>query len=333
MDTWSHPSPQAGGEPSWSRVLANTLRLWLRRRRPRHVYMAVVAVAVALAAGIGIALAQGSTAVRPRPSTPRARAGHAVAAPAPTPASQAAGWVAAQVSHTVTVACDPVMCTSLQKQGFPAGNLVPVRPGGADPAATLAVTTPALRGTLGSALAAKYAPVALASFGSGAAAVQIRAAASGGAAAYRARLRADLAARRSVGGELLHNPAVRVTALARQQLSEGRADPRLIATIGVMAALHPVHLVSFGDPSPGAGPDVPLRSVLLYGVTHGVAADDALLSSLRGLLLAQQPSYRPATVATVRLSTGQSALRVVFSAPAPLGLLDASQPLVRISTP
>jgi hypothetical protein len=330
MDTWSHPSPQAGGEPSWPRVLANTLRLWLRRGRLRRWYLALVAVAAALAVGIAVALAQGSSGAPARQDRPAA--GH-VSSPA-TPASLAAGWVAAQVSRTATVACDPVMCASLQRRGFPAGNLVPVRPGAADPAAaSLAVATPALRGTLGSALAARYAPVALASFGGGAGAVQIRAAAPSGTTAYLARLRADLAARRSVGAELLRNPAVGVSPLARQQLSEGRADSRLIATIGVMAALHPVHLVSFGDPSPGAGQDVPLRSVLLYGVTHGVTAGAALLSSLRGLLLAQQPSYRPASVATVRLGGGQSALRVVFSAPAPLGLLDTSQPVVRISAP
>ena len=330
MDTWSHPSPQAGREPSWPRVLATTVQLWLRRRRIRRVYLALVAVAALLAAGTGVALTQGSTGSRARLSA--SQAGHPVRTA--TPAGLAARWVTAQVSRTATVACDPAMCASLQRRGFPAGNLVPVRPGGADPgAASLAVATPALRGTLGGALATRYAPVALASFGTGAGAVQVRPAAPGGTARYLARLRADLAARRSVGRELLRNPAVQLSPLARQQLSDGRADPRLIATIGVMAALHPVHLVSFGDPSPGAGPDVPLRSVLLYGVTHGVTAGDALLSSLRGLLLAQQPSYRPATVAAVRLGSGQRALRVVFSAPAPLGLLDTSQPLVRISAP
>ena len=330
MDTWSHPSRRAGGEPSWPRVLATTIQLWLQRRRLRRGYLALVAVAAALAAGAGVALAQGSTGSRARQGAPRA--GHAVSTA--IPASQAAAWVAAQVSHTATVACDPATCASLRRDGFPPGHLMPVRPGAADPAgASLAVATPALRGTLGGTLATRYAPAALASFGAGPGAVQIRAAAPSGAAAYLARLRADLAARRSVGAELLGNPAVQVTPVARQQLSDGRADPRLIATIGVMAALHPVHLVSFGDPSPGAGQDVPLRSVLLYGVTHGVTAGDALLSSLRGLLLAQRPSYRPATVATVRLGTGQSALRIVFSAPAPLGLLDTSQPVVRISAP
>jgi len=151
-----------------------------------------------------------------------------------------------------------------------------------------------------------------------------------GAAAYLKSFRADLAVRRSVGAQLLLNHAVVADPRARQQLSEGRADARLIAMIGMMAALHPVHLVSFGDPSPGASPGVPLRSVLLYGVTHGVTAGLALLSSLRALLLAQQPLYRPAGIQTVRLGTGQRALRIVFAAPSPAGLLDASQPLVKI---
>jgi hypothetical protein len=292
----------------------------------------VVVVVVALAAGLGTALAAGA------PAGPRA-AGRAGRAPRPATAaavaaSRAAAWVAGQVSRGTTVACDPAMCTLLQRRGFPASNLDLVRPGTPGPLrAGLIVATPALRDDLGGRLAAGYAPVALAGFGAGNAGVTIEAAAPDGPAAYLAGFRADLAGRRSVGAELLHNPAVQAGPLAGRQLSEGLADSRLIATIGMMAALHPVHLVSFGDASPGASPGVPLRSVLLYGVTHGVTAGTALLASLRAVLIAQQPLYRPATIATVRLETGQSALDIAFAAPGPLGLLDASQPLVRISPP
>ena len=64
-----------------------------------------------------------------------------------------------------------------------------------------------------------------------------------------------------------------------------------------------------------------------------MTAGTAFLGSLRALLLAQRPSYRPAGIRIVRLATGQDALHIWFAAPEPLGLLDASQPLVKISTP
>jgi hypothetical protein len=224
------------------------------------------------------------------------------------------------------------MCSALRQHGFPAGNLVMVRsPASVPPGSGLIVVTAALRGELGSLLAAS-APVVIARFGAGSARTEVRAVATDGAA-YLSQFRADAAARKSVGAELLRNPAVQADQAARQQLSAGQADPRLIAAIGIMAVLHPVHLVSFGDPSPGASAGVPLRSAVLDGVTHGVTASTAFLGSLRALLLAQRPPYQPAGIQTVRLATGQSALRIWFAAPAPLGLLNASQPLVKISSP
>ena len=125
------------------------------------------------------------------------------------------------------------------------------------------------------------------------------------------------------------NPAVDADPPARKQLSSGDVDSRLIAVIAIMAALHPVHLVSFGDPSPGASPGVPLRSAVLYPVTPGPAA----LDSLRTLLLIQHPAYRPVGIRIAALATGRGALRIEFAAPDPLGLLDASPPLAKISSP
>jgi hypothetical protein len=334
LETWNREvrraaSAQPHGEPSWPRVLATTIRLWLQRRRLRWSRRGALAavLVLALAAGSGVLLAQRS----PGGAAPRSRAGRP-ASPAATAAGEAAGWVAAQVSRSVSVSCDPVMCSALRQHGFPAGNLVMVRSRASVPLGSgLIVVTGALRSELGSLLAAS-APVVMASFGAGSARTEVRAMAADGAA-YLGQFRADAAARKSVGAELLRNPAVQADQSARQQLSAGQADPRLIATIGIMAVLHPVHLVSLGDPSPGASAGVPLRSAVLDGVTHGVTAGTAFLGSLRALLLAQRPPYRPAGIRTVRLATGQSALRIWFAAPAPLGLLNASQPLVKISSP
>ena len=316
-------------EPSWPRVLATTIRLWLLRRRRRATRWAVLLVLVLiLAAGSGVLLAR-----RPAPlpvPAPRRSAGRP---PGAVAVAAAASWVAAQVSRDVLVSCDLAMCSVLRQHGFPPGNLVmlpPRTPGTLNSA--LIVATPAVRSELGGQLSGR-APVVLASFGSGGPRVEVRAVAAGGLADYLDRLRADARARKSVGAELLLNPAVTADPPARQQLSAGSADARLIAVIGFLAVLHPVHLVSFGDASPGASAGVPLRSVVLYGVTHGVTAGSALLGSLRALLLAQQPPYRPAGIQPVRLATGQDALRVWFAAPDPLGLLDASEPLVKMSSP
>jgi hypothetical protein len=319
-------SPSPRPEPSWPRVLATTIRLWLLRRRRRRTRWAVLLLALVLAAGSGVLLARRPPAAPP----PRRGAGRQ---PVAVPAAEAAGWVAAQVSRGVLVSCDLAMCSMLRQHGFPPGNLVmlhPQTPGTLESA--LIVVTPAVRTELGEELTAR-APVVLAGFGSGVARVEVRAVASGGAAAYLSRLRADVQTRKSVGSELLLNPAVTADPSAREQLSAGSVDTRLIAVIGLLAVLHPVHLVSFGDASPGASPGVPLRSAVLYGVTHGVTAGSAFLGSLRALLLAQQPSYRPAGIQPVRLATGQGALRVWFAAPDPLGLLNASEPLVKISSP
>ncbi|HLX48030.1 MAG TPA: hypothetical protein VKS82_06840 [Streptosporangiaceae bacterium] len=312
--------PRAGREPSWPRVLATTVHLWLKRRRLRSYLVAAAVLAVA-AAVMSSVLAQGA------PDGPARSRGTARAA---GPAAVAADWVAGQVSHDASVACDPATCAILQQRGFPASNLVVLRAGTLNPrGASVIVATAGLRDELGSRLAASCAPVLLASFGAGSARTEIRAVAPDGPAAYLSQFRADAAARQAFGAELRLNPAVQASPLARQQLSGGQVDARLIATIAAMAALHPVRLVSFGDASPGASPGIPLRSAVLYG-TDGT---DATLDSLRAMLLAQHPLYRPASVQIVRLPAGGSALRIVFAAPSPLGLLDATQPLVTITPP
>jgi hypothetical protein len=316
--------PRAGREPSWPRVLATTIRLWLTRRR-RRSYLVAAAVLLVAAAGLATVLAQG---------TPNRPARGRRTAPRPSPAivagRQAADWVAGQVSRGASVACDPATCALLHQRGFPASSLVTLTPGALDPrGASVIVATAALRAELGGRLAASFAPVRLASFGAGSARAEIRAAAPDGPAAYLSRFRADTAARRAFGTELLRNPAVQASPLARQQLAGGQADTRLIATIAMMAAMHPVRLVSFGDASPGASPGVPLRSAVLYGADGSTAT----LDSLRAMLLAQHPVYRPAGVQIVRRPDGGSALRAVFAAPSPLGLLGAVQQPVRITPP
>jgi hypothetical protein len=321
-------SVRTGGEPSWPRVLATTIQLWLRRRRSRWIPWAVLVVVAGLIVGSVLALSR-----RTPKTTGDLRGFDQALSPAAAAARQAASWVDSQVGRGTLVSCDPAMCSALRQRGFPASNLVVLRPGALGLLdSDLIVVTPVVGRELGTRLAA-VAPAVLASFGTGRTGIGIRVIAPGGPAAYQSASRADSAARASVGTELLSNQDVTASPQARQQLAQVHVDARLIAVLGIMAAMHPVHLVSFGDASPGADAGAPLRSALLYGVAHGANAGTAPLDMLRALLLAQDPPYRPAGLQIVPLAAGQHALRVWYSAPEPLGLLNATQPLVKIASP
>ena len=114
--------------------------------------------------------------------------------------ASAAGWIAGQVSPSAIVACDPAMCAALQASGVAAGRLLALGTSASDPLGSdLVVATPALRSQFGARLASVYAPVVIASFGSGAARIDIRAVAADGTAAYDSALAADRGARIAAG--------------------------------------------------------------------------------------------------------------------------------------
>jgi hypothetical protein len=185
------------------------------------------------------------------------------------------------------------------------------------------VSTAAIREEFGSRLTGVYAPVVLATFGSGSAQVAVRVVAADGSAAYQRSLHADAAARRAVGALLLRNPHLRVSPAARPALAAGQVDARLLSALGALATLYHVDITGFGAPAAGASPDVPLRWADISPVPAGRARDAATLDSVKRFLLAQQAPFRPADVTTVRLASGQTVLHVEFTAPSPLGLLGA----------
>lgn len=340
-----HPRPARGSQPSWGLVLVTTIRLWTRRRflrdRPSRrdrlsgrnrpgrftsgswrivVLVIVIIVAVGLAVGL------------PRdPKKPASGPGRTALGTPAAVRAQAAGWVVQQVSRTAIVSCDPAMCAVLQARGFPLGNLLVITPSSNDPLGSdLIAATSVLRSQFGNRLTSVYAPVVAASFGAGSAGIQMRVIAAQGAAVYLAQLRSDLADRQSNGSQLLHNHGVTVAPSARPQLSAGLVDARLLAAIATVAGFHPLRIVSFGDASPGAAAGTPLRSATLQGGASSPAANAGILSWVRSFLNAQQQPFRPASTSMVRLASGQSALYVQYSAPAPLGVLGAGHPLIKI---
>ena len=338
--------PAASPIPPWSTVLATTIRLWAARRRfwpgamRWRVTGALIVAAMLFCGGaVTVALAHGtmtgkeaagsaqSAGTRPA-GTGAANggppSGDAAIAAAAAARAAAAVWIARQVAAAAIVACDPQMCAVLRSQGFPAGSLLVLGTGNAGPLGSdVIVSTAAVRDEVGSRLTSVYAPVALATFGSGNARVAVRVVAADGSAAYLRSLDADAAARRAAGGQLLRNPHVRVSLAGRRELAAGQIDARLLSVIGALGTPYYVDITGFGAPVAGASPGVPLRSadISLAAARRGRAA--ARLLSVKRFLLAQQAPFRPADVTTVRLASGQTVLHVEFTAPSPLGLLGA----------
>jgi hypothetical protein len=318
--------------PSWPRVIATTLRLWLQRRvlrvadgpdasrLARHrALLSVLSVLVAVAAGLVLAQRPwaGSPESRPR-LTDRALAAAA------TNRTLAAAWIAAEVSRGVIVACDPLMCAALQREGFPAGDLDPLAVGAADPLGSgIVVSTVSLRSELGSRLATVYAPVVLASFGSGQSAVVVRVTAPDGAAAYVAAENADLLARQRDGQQLLRNPNISLPADCQAELADGYVDSRLLVTLAALAHSVPVHVRQFGDAGPGAPAGTALRSMTISGAVllpHHASYLNVVLAFLR----AQRAPFL--ATATVSGTGAATELTIAFTAPSPLGLLSAQPP-------
>ena len=239
----------------------------------------------------------------------------------------AAAWVSAQVGRAATVSCDPVMCRTLEGHGIPAGDLLELSRGAADPLRSkVIVATPAIRREFGGRLSSVYAPAVIASFGSGSQRIDIRAIARHGAAAYESALSADLRARIASRTLLLGGDRIVVSAEARRQLSAGQVDSRLLITIAGMAARHPLRIVAFGDSGPSASAGIPLRSADLTELDEGHGTSSpAFIQSMLTFLRTQRRRYLPARAGTARLA-GQTVLRIEFAAPSPLGLLSPRAP-------
>jgi hypothetical protein len=334
----------ARAEPSWGRVLATTVKLRVERLRPaghgpwrpgkqsrnrygsfrrtrnryhgplrRPVAWRWRLITVALALALGVIAALQFAGVFTRTATPgappvRGASPAGPVSPAAAAQSQAATWIASQVSGDAIIACYPVMCAALQAQGVLAGRLMPMRPGTVDPAgANVMVTAPSVSSTYA-------APALIASFGSGQARIEVRATEAGGAAEYAAALRADLAARKSAGAQLLRNWHITFTAQDATRLRAGQVDTRLLATLAALAAQYSFQVTAFGDASPGAA--VPLREVTITAGPGGTVDLKAALALVRE----QTAPYLPARAA---LAASGAALSIEFAAPGPLGLLTA----------
>jgi hypothetical protein len=343
----------AGAEPSWGRVLATTIGLWVSRRlarfsrqrrrdvrwqagiRPRRpagqlrrrsagrlwlaigvLALAATALTVFRFAAASSPPARASSPGRPHSAGP---AQDAAARAAAAVRSQAAAWIAGQVSSDETIACDPLMCAALREHGVVAGRLLLLTRGTAGPlAAGLIAASASTLAQLGGTLSDEAAPALIASFGSGDTLIDVRAAAPGGAAGYASALRADLAARRAAGAQLLRSGRLQASPQGAAQLRAGEVDARVLVMLAELASLQPVRVIAFGDASPGA--QVPSAQVPLRQVTISMGEGPGLAAAV-AMVRAQRAVYQPAAITTVDLASGQAGLDIEFAAPSPLGLL------------
>jgi len=303
----------AAGRPHAHQQLPPVGRHRLQKHHLR--WIGVGAAAAALAALAAGEAASGMAAPHPTQSgsAAQARPASSSAAAAAEIRHRAAAWVARQVSAGTILACDPAMCAALVAQGVAAGNLLVLGPGVGDPlGSAIVMATPAVRATFGSRLASVYAPEILASFGTGAARIDVRVVAPDGTSAYLRALATDRRARRLAAAQLLRNRRVSLTASARAELAAGRVDSRLLLTLATLAATEPLDIIGFSGAGPGASPDLPLRAAE-FRPAPGTA--DRALAFVR----AQRPPYLAAQAA---LAPG-GALIIEFAAPSPLGLLQS----------
>ena len=167
----------------------------------------------------------------------------------------------------------------------------------------------------------------LASFGSDGSRIDVRTISLVGAAAYNSALRADLAARRTAGAQLLRSGRLEVGAQAAGQLEAGDVDSRVLVTLATLASQQALRVISFGDASPGDQvplAEMPFRQVTVTGTDSGGGA--AGLAAALAMLHAQRAPYQPGQVTVLDRTGGPAELRIEFPVPSPLGLLTGGVP-------
>jgi hypothetical protein len=289
-------------------------------RRRRRVPSLVAAIVLLLTAGGAAAVLFPSYGEHsgPGPATASRPAGRQSGS---TASQLAAAWVAQQVTGSAIVACDPLMCVALEAQGVSAARLLVLRAGTTSPlGALVVVVTPAIRSQFGSRLDSVYAASVIAGFGSGPDRVSVQVIAKNGPAAYQAALRQDVAARKVAGAQLLANKRITAPAAVAAELAAGAVDTRLLIMLPALAAVHPIQILAFGHPVPGASPGIPLCLAELSGSGRAAGMNDAsYLGWLTSFVRAQLTPFQGSM--TVLTEAGQPVVRVVFAQPAPLGLL------------
>jgi len=327
-------APNAG-EPPWIKVIATTVRLWVRRRvlripdtakidgarRTALTVVAAVVIVAVVAAVVGVVLAMTgapashraahSQLTKPALARAQKQAQAAAARAVAANTTAAATWITAEVSQNAVIGCDPATCAAIQRAGYANTGHVVLQPGMLLPGTgAVIVATPAVSAQYKAQLAAT-APEIIAAFGAGPQAVQVRVVTPGGQAAYSQAVGSAIAARRSAALKLIGNHNVHVYPVPRLALTSGLVDPRLLTVLQRLAAHNSVDIYSFADKGPAADNSAPYRQAEIIGLIsrRQVAAVTKQLAGMPN-------NARPA-LAVVRAPGGNYALTLMFKAPSP----------------
>lgn len=284
--------------------------------------------ALAFCAGVAVAVSAVGHGNSTGPSTAGASADASPRASAPgvsdipTPDTlRAVSWVTGAIGPGHVVACDRIVCSLLQSDGFPASALDVVSGVTSVEQADVVILTGVLRSQLGTATDMMVAPEPLAVFGTGANRVEVAAVVLTGPAAYTQDLAADRAGRRLAGTALLADSHLTLGAAARSQLAAGLVDARVCALLALLTGTHSITLAGFTPTGPGAGPDIPSTGVVITTVDGQPAAGSSVRAvDLLATVQAQQAPYQPMSAAPGSLGP-QQGLQIIYSQPGPLGLL------------
>lgn len=333
------PERQLPSNPSWLKVISTTLRLWLRRRvlhvpdagrvgsarRGRLAVLlatAIVIIGGGIAAGIMLTAPSAAVTGHPASTQPSLTPGQLAARQAAQAAARAntaaaAAWIAAQVAPGTVIGCDPAACAAILQAGYPTSGQVVLQPGVRLPGpGALIVATGIIRGQYRAQLTAS-APEAIAAFGSGAEAVQVRVAVPGGSQAYSQAASAAVTARSSAGQALLASRNMHASGKTRNSISSGRLDPRVTGALHQLAVHYSVYVVRLADTGPGFAGTLPYRMAEVAVVT--TQAGRHRVSDLAGMekLLRADPAGDRPQLSTARLADGKRVLRIWFPAPTP----------------
>jgi 4-amino-4-deoxy-L-arabinose transferase-like glycosyltransferase len=197
------------------------------------------------------------------------------------PLRQAQAWVVDNVPTDYRVLVDDAIWVDLIEAGFPRENVIWYYKPDTDPEVAgltprgwrdydFVVSTQSLRtfptgpsSTLGQGLA--NASV-VASFGSGEQRVDVLRVSADGAEAAREREEAQAARRAEAGTALARNPALRIDPGARDLLTGGRVDPRLLVTLAAATATQEMTVADFPGQPGEYDERLPRRSVLIEAV-------------------------------------------------------------------
>ena len=228
--------------------------------------------------------------------------------------TQAATWVAGQVSSAETVGCDPLMCAALRAHGVAASRLLPAgggrRPALPAPAMLVAsVVRPA---------DSRARRCCWPASGPGPAWSRSGPLPPGGAAAYQRAVAGRPGRAPGRGHATAAQPAHPGRAARPQRTAPGGPGGRPPADHARDAGLAASLAGDRASAAPRPGCRSPRRR---SGRSPSPARTPADLAASLALVRAQRAPYQPAQAAIVRLPGGQTALRIDFAAPSPLGLL------------